>query len=215
MFYNDDQIRRRILRLMHREGLTQVQFAEMIKKSQPSVSDLLRGKRSVTKAFIDAVTSSFTEIRENWLVYGDEPMYKGDDEAPLSIPADTRPRLPKTFSSGHIEDFLREHRSECQEKPIITQFAEYEFTIILKNDRMTPKYQRGDELAFRKASIIEWGNDYLLDTADGPKFKKVYRDKDKGVVKCVSYNKEVYPEFEIPEDEVLDYYRCVGVIRVL
>ena len=60
----------------------------------------------------------------------------------------------------------------CQEKPIITQFVDYDFSLILKNNRMSPKYDRGDELFFRKSEIIEWGNDYLIDTAEGAKFKK-------------------------------------------
>ena len=78
---------------------------------------------------------------------------------------------------------------------------------------MTPKYDRGDELFFKKSEIIEWGNDYLIDTAEGPKFKKIYDAGDS--VKCVSYNTEVYPEFYVPKNLIYGYYRLVGVLRIL
>lgn len=127
----------------------------------------------------------------------------------------TRPRLPKNTSDGHLEQYYGrgKKRMLCQEKPIITQFVDYDFSIILKNNRMSPKYDRGDELFFRKSEIIEWGNDYLIDTAEGAKFKKI---KDEGdVVRCVSYNKEDYPDFVVPKDMIYGYYRLVGVLRIL
>jgi len=218
MSYRDDQIRKRIKKLMHREGLNQTQFAEKIGKSQPQVSDIMRGKVKVTDNFIEDIYKAFPQISDGWLSEGDNMMYDSDSEISGNAVSDTRPRLPKTFMEGNIEEFLKEHRSQCQEKKIITQFAEYEFTLILKNDRMSPKYLRGDELAFRKASFVEWGNDYLLDTDEGPRFKRVFEEVDEDgnkVVRCVSYNKNDYPDFVIPYDKIYEFYKCVGVIRVL
>jgi phage repressor protein C with HTH and peptisase S24 domain len=128
---------------------------------------------------------------------------------------ETRPRLPKSMSGGHLTDYYDggEKRNLCQEKQVITQFSDYDFTLILKNNRMSPKYDRGDEIAFKKSTIIEWGNDYLLDTAEGPKFKKIYDEQDS--VRCVSYNKEEYPDFIVPKNLIYGYYRCVGVLRIL
>jgi transcriptional regulator with XRE-family HTH domain len=218
MSYRDDQIRKRIKKLMHREGLNQTQFAEKIGKSQPQVSDIMRGKVSITDNFIDDIVRAFPSVNTEWLSEGDNLMYQGDIAESNSFALDTRPRLPKTFMESNIEEFIKNHRSQCQEKKTITQFAEYEFTLILKNDRMSPKYLRGDELAFRKASFVEWGNDYLLDTDEGPKFKRVFEEVDEDgnkIVRCVSYNKDAYPDFPIPMDKIYEFYKCVGVIRVL
>lgn len=218
MSYKDDQIRMRIKRLMHRENLTQTQFAERIGKAQPQVSDIMRGKVSITDNFLEEIYNAFPKLNRGWLSEGDSTMFDGDLESPNPFSSETRPRLPKTFMQGNIEEFLDKHRSQCQEKKIITQFADYEFTLILKNDRMSPKYQRGDELAFRKSSIVEWGNDYLLDTDEGPKFKRIFEefdDEGNRVVRCVSYNKADYPDFIIPSDKIYEYYKCVGVIRIL
>lgn len=161
-------------------------------------------------------------LNEEWIKTGDGEIYDSDqsliNKAVLkkhmeALP--TRPRLPKNTSDGHLEQYYGKGKKRilCQEKPIITQFVDYDFSLILKNNRMSPKYDRGDELFFRKSEIIEWGNDYLIDTAEGAKFKKI---KDEGdVVRCVSYNKDEYPDFVVPKSSIFGYYRLVGVLRIL
>ena len=161
-------------------------------------------------------------LNEEWVKTGDGEIYDSDqsliNKAALKKHMEmlpTRPRLPKNTSDGHIEQYYGKGKKRilCQEKPIITQFTDYDFSLILKNNRMSPKYDRGDELFFRKSEIIEWGNDYLIDTAEGAKFKKI---KDEGdVVRCVSYNKEEYPDFVVPKKMIYGYYRLVGVLRIL
>lgn len=160
-------------------------------------------------------------INEEWIKTGDGEIYDSDqsliNKAAFkkhmeALP--TRPRLPKNTSDGHLDQYYGKGKKRmlCQEKPIITQFVDYDFSLILKNNRMTPKYDRGDELFFRKSEIIEWGNDYLLDTAEGAKFKKI---KDEGdVVRCISYNKEEFPDFVVPKKLIYGYYRLVGVLRI-
>lgn len=145
-------------------------------------------------------------------MFGEEPMYK--DDKIVNMQTDTRPRLPKSGTGGHLEDYYQgEKRVLCQEKPIITQFSDYDFSLIVKNSRMSPKYERGDELFFKRSTIIEWGNDYLVDTSEGPKFKRIFDEGDK--IRCVSYNHVEYPDFEIPKDLIYGYYRIVGALRIL
>ena len=193
MAYNDDKIRERIMKLMHREDLSQIEFSEKIGRGQPNVSEIMRGKRKISRGFLQDIQNAFPNLKKEWLMFGEGSMYEGDEISDSSEQPNTRPRIPKTMAEGNIEMFLKKHRSECQEKEVVAQFPDYEFTLILKNDRMSPKYQRGDELAFRKTSIVEWGNDYLVDCVEGPKFKKIFEAKDEDgnkCVKCVSYNKK-------------------------
>lgn len=165
---------------------------------------------------------SLLNVNEDWILTGDGEIYEADQNTMNkaawkkhmeALP--TRPRVPKNTSEGHLEEYYGKGKKRilCQEKPIITQFVDYDFSLIAKNSRMTPKYDRGDELFFKKSEIIEWGNDYLLDTTEGAKFKKIYDCGDK--IKCVSYNQEVYPEFYVPKDKIHGYYRLVGVLRIM
>lgn len=207
-------MRERIKALIHRESLTQREFANKLGRQPSNVSQILTGERRIPRGFAADVIQAFPHIRKDWLVFGDGPMCDGEESLSDILHQDTKPRLPKTVSGGHLTDYYDGgHRALCSEQDIVSQFAEYEFSMILKDTHMSPKYERGDELFFRKSTIIEWGNDYLLDTEEGPKFKKIYDDKDS--VRCVSYNKEEYPEFLVPKNLIYGYYRLVGVLRIL
>jgi len=171
--------------------------------------------------------SSALHINEDWLKTGDGEIYDSDQRLVNSAALKkhmsmlpTKPRLPKFMSEPHIEQYYGggKKRMLCQEKPVIAQFSDYDFSLIIKNNRMSPKYDRGDEVFFKLAKFPEWGNDFLLDTDDGPKLKRIYPAKDKDgddCVRCVSYNKEEFPDFTIKEKYIHGYYRVVGVLRIL
>ena len=222
-----DERRQRLSRLIETEGLSQRQFADKIGYSYSSLNKIMLGLRGVPNALIGRISETYKEVRVDWLLYGEGEMYK-DDQHILDAQAlkkhmeklPTRPRLPKSMSEGHIEQYYGagKKRGLCQEKPIITQFSDYDFSLVMKNNRMSPKYERGDEIFFKKASFPEWGNDFLLDTDDGPKFKRIFEatnEKGEKCVRCASYNKEEFPDFLIKKDLIHEYYRCVGVLRIL
>ena len=213
MVYDDNQMRERILTLIHRECVSQREFANKIGRIPSNISLILTGERKIPRGLGNEILQAFPNVRRDWLIFGEGSMYE-DEGVTVNTSQNTRPRLPKSLSGGMLADYYEgAKRSMCQEKPIISQFPDYDFTLILKNTRMSPKYDRGDELAFKKSTIIEWGNDYLLDTPEGPKFKKIYDNGSS--VRCVSYNKEEFPEFEVPKDKIFGYYRCVGALRIL
>lgn len=212
--YEENQMRERVLNLIHQEGITQRAFAIAIGRQPTNVYQVLTGERHFPRGFCGDILNAYPKVSKDWLYFGDGEMYVDKKKEEISLPTETRPRLPKSGTGGHLEDYYKgDKRTLCSEKPIITQFTDYDFSLILKNNRMTPRYDRGDELFFKKSTIIEWGNDYLLDTPEGPKFKKIFDNGNS--VKCVSYNKEEYPEFEVPKNMILGYYRLVGVLRIL
>lgn len=216
--FEDNQMRERIIKLIHREGLSQREFANKIGRRPPNLSKILTGELKVPRNLANEILNAYPELGRDWLMFGEGSMYNEKNDAVVQS-ISTRPRLPKNISGGDIEEYYKgSKRSKCQEKPIITQFSDYDFSIILKNDRMLPTYRPSDELFFKASEIYEWGNDYLLDTKEGPKFKKVYphtNNKGQECFRCVSYNKEKYPDFIIPRDIVLGHYRLVGVLRIL
>ena len=213
MEYKENQLRERMQSLIHKEGLTPRAFALKIGKQPNNIYQTLNGERHFPRGFEDAVLKAFPKLNKDWLYFGEGTMYQ-DDETVKVLPIGTKPRLPRVLSEGHLSDyFMGEKRDLCMEKPIVTQFPDYDFSLFLKTDRMAPNYRRGDELFFKRTQIIEWGSCYLVDTAEGPKFKRIYEEKDS--IKCVSYNREEYPDFSIPRNLIYAFYKCVGFLRIL
>ena len=223
---NDYSMKDRIGKLIQIEGLAQRAFAIKAGINPSNLNQVMLGNRSVPKNLPSKIATAFPEVRIEWLLTGNGEMYKADqhlldtqalNEHMGKLP--TKPRLPKNMSEGHIEEYYNgRKRVLCMEKPVVTQFSDYDFSLILKNNRMSPKYERGDELFFKLARFPEWGNDFLLDTDDGPKFKRIYEDIDEDgdrCVRCVSYNKTEYPDFTVKRGLIHNFYRCVGVLRIL
>ena len=226
--------RKRIERLIETEGLSQRQFAAKVGYSYSSLNKIMLGLRSVPNALPTKIVETYTDVRLDWLLYGEGEMCTRDQqlaEATAIIKhmekLPTRPRLPKNLSEGNLEMYYGNgiKRRLCMEKPIVTQFSDYDFSLIMKNNRMSPKYDRGDEIFLKLATFPEWGNDFLLDTPDGPKFKRIYQtfvDEEREgktvkveYVRCVSYNREEFPDFLIERSLIHNFYRCVGVLRIL
>ncbi len=223
----DVERRERIGRLIETEGLSQRAFAEKIGYSYSNLNKIMTGVRSVPNSLPSKIVEAFPDVRIDWILYGEGEMFQCDQHL-ANVEAlqrhmsqlPTRPRLPKFMSEGYVDQYYNgKKRVLCQEKPVVAQFADYDFSLIMKNNRMSPKYERGDEIFLKKARFPEWGNDFLLDTDDGPKFKRIYpggKDKEgDDCIRCVSYNKDEYPDFTIKEKYIHGYYRCVGVLRIL
>lgn len=131
-----------------------------------------------------------------------------------SEPIPTKPRLPITAAAGHLTDYLGGVLAhECDQVPVVRSIPDYDFTMIVKGDSMEPKFEGGDEIACKKVeSVIEWGKAYVLATRDGAVLKRLYKTEDG--VRCVSYNHDEYPDFEVKGDDIFGVYRVVGLIRV-
>lgn len=226
MRYDDDMVRERIQKLIHLEGVSQKGFAERIGYNASNLSQSLLGKRPMPQIVIKKIIECYPNVRKEWLLFGDGGMYVDDSDVYNKIVAETKPRMPMNVT-GSIADYMSgTKRYMCDERPVIKQFPDYDCTIVLKNDSMEPRYERGDEIAIKKVLMadygrngvmdtksIEWGHDYVIDCCSaGPKFKKLYEDGNYFVLR--SYNREKYPDFKIPKSEVCSIYRVVGMLRV-
>ena len=223
--------RERIKRLIETEGLSQRAFADKVGINSTNLNQILLGNRLVPVSLPPKISNAFPEVRLDWILFGEGEMYVKDqhlaDKTALRehmalLP--TKPRLPKFMSEGHVEEYYKgKKRVLCTERPIIYNLVDYDFSLILKNNRMSPKYERGDELFFKETNINldeedpEWGEEFLLDTDKGLKFKRIYPDVDKNgndCIRCVAYNRVEYPDFLVQRKIIHGIYRCVGSLRI-
>lgn len=142
--------------------------------------------------------------KENWI-----------EEGSVLVKLETRPRIPLTAIAGSLSEAPNGVTMEdCEQLPVVHQFPSYDFTMLIKGDSMSPKYESGDEVACRKIDqnrYIQWGKVHVLDTTQGIIIKRVYEDGDK--IRCVSYNKE-YADFSIPKEDIYSMSLVVGVLSI-
>lgn len=76
---NHNSIRaERVKEVYRREGLTQTKFAEVVKIPQQAVSEMIRGKRTVTEESARRIHDCFPQYRLQWLMGYDEYMTTED-----------------------------------------------------------------------------------------------------------------------------------------
>lgn len=194
----------------------------------------MTGLRNVPNSLPSKIVEAFPEVRIDWILYGEGEMYERDQnfantkalrEHVDKLP--TRPRLPRTLDEGHLDDYYGDgkKRELCKERPRWPFLPEYDFSLMLKSERMYPRYLPGDELFFKKVEYPEWGSAYLVDCDGGPKFKIIYPDrmvinkngKDVEVeaIRFEAWDTSRFPSFCFPRSIVHGFYKCVGSIRVL
>lgn len=160
--------------------------------------------------------AQYTNVDLEWLITGNGRMIKQKTEnLPSALPEKTRPRIPYTAAAGSLSDAPDGiTMKDCEQIPVVHQFPSYDFTMLIKGDSMSPKYESGDEVACRKIDqnrYIQWGKVHVLDTTQGIIIKRVYEDGDK--IRCVSYNKE-YADFSIPKEDIYSMSLVVGVLSI-
>lgn len=74
----------------------------------------------------------------------------------------------------------------------------------------------GSYIALRRNQVnaVQWGEVYALATADGYIVKKLMPSDKEDCVKCVSFNADEYPPFDLNVEEIYDYAIVVGVATI-
>lgn len=168
--------------------------------------------------WLEAIAEKFPSWNAEWVITGrgeSTGVDKQNDE-PQTTNKETRPHIPIEVAAGLTTGFAEcVALRDCEMRPIIDAFPNYDYTITIKGDSMEPKYESGDIIAIKQITdYIEWGKTYVVSTREGAVVKRLYPPKhnDKAF-ECVSYNID-YPAFELDKDSILALYKVVGLLRV-
>ena len=178
--------------------------------------DIKAGKSSISYELARGFQDKFS-ISAVWLLTGEGEMLVKEDKSKLtpSNPQEGIPLIPAHALAGYYLRFQDIDPSEFTHFNIPT-FRGAEFLFSVRGDSMMPKYHSGDLLACKKVPLddifFQWGQTYLLDTAQGALIKRVEQADEEGSILLVSDNPK-YKPFSIPIAEI-DYVAIiVGLIR--
>lgn len=211
----------RIIQYLEYKGISKYRAEADLNWSNKSISN---GK-DISSERLREFYLLYNDLSPEWLLTGNGEMLRQDTEEkkeldgkenmPIEI-KDVKPRIPYDAKAGRLTEMVDGVTiAQCEMKPTVHAFPNYDFTIIVTGDSMTPKYLRGDEVAclrINEASFIQWGRVHVLDTTQGVIIKQIYEEGE--YIRCVSCNSVEYPEFRIHKDEIRSYNLVVGLLRL-
>lgn len=166
------------------------------------------------KDIIERVLQGTSKDSDNPVMVAEPSTEYGENEI-SQVKVETRPRIPLTAAAGSLSNAAKGVTlKDCEQMPIVKQFPSYDFTMFVKGDSMSPKYESGDEIACRwidQSRFIQWGKIHVLDTSQGIVVKKVYEDGEK--IRCVSINTD-YPAFSIPKEDIYSMALVIGALNI-
>lgn len=211
-------IYKRVVEIVKYSGLSNEDFAKQANLYVDKFQSQIKGETLFDLDTITLIAKSFKNISSEWLLIGEEPMFKENhntDKALSEAMVETRPRIPYTAAAGRLSEALEGvTKDQCVMVPVVRSFPEYDFSIVVNGDSMSPEYKSGDEIACKRINdsrFIQWGRAHVLDTTQGIVIKCLYDDGDS--IRCVSLN-SLYPPFSIPKDGVYSISLVVGMLRL-
>ncbi|MBD5369613.1 MAG: S24 family peptidase [Bacteroides sp.] len=134
----------------------------------------------------------------------------------MEIPdASMRPHFAASVSAGFTAT-ISDPESAPELRALGADLPEYDFTISVSGDSMTPLIDDGDTLACRietDRANPPVGKICVIDRAGGP-VVKIIRSAREGNLILHSLN-PAHPDFAVPVSEVLSISRVVGLIRTM
>lgn len=186
--------------------LSQLQIAEELGMSPKVMSDMVNGRKS------DKYTlATINKIKERYnLVKHDEgiPFYEVENFE-CGTPAGFGGALESTNPDGYF--------NFPWVKPDGNTFCvKAHGNSMLNRDDPNHSICHGSYIALRRneVSAIQWGEVYALATANGYIIKKLMPSEREGYVKCVSFNSEEFPPYDLNVNEIYDYAIVVGVATI-
>lgn len=175
---------------------------------------------------LERILQAFPNLNRSWLMWGEGNMLNVEN---ATLPINTEEGIPyydvENFECGTPAGF-----GGALEKSNPDGYFQFPW---IKNDGSTfcvrahgnsmvniadPIHSicHGSYIALRRNQVnaVQWGEVYALATADGYIVKKLMPSDKEDCVKCVSFNADEFPPFDLNVEEIYDYAIVVGVATI-
>ncbi|MDY5827231.1 MAG: S24 family peptidase [Candidatus Limisoma sp.] len=183
------------------------QFADEIGVQRPALYNALNNNgRVLTKGLLTKVADAFPDVlNKDYLLNG-----VGEVAKPIG-----KPHIPFEVAAGGVAVALGSATlSDCDIRPTLPTFGDYDFTIEVSGKSMQPYILHGDTLICKNVGlntvIIRPKHCYVIDTPEGAVVKHISVEGD--FIVCKSLNPE-FKTFKMPIHDDMRFAMVVGIIR--
>ena len=199
---------------------SQKDLAEKIGFNATNLSQAKKGEeRYLTEGLAQRLSTNDSGINLSWLLTGEGEMLTTDAPVVEQRKQESEenegkliPLLPLSAEGGSLDGFdnLGVSLPDCE--VIYSPIKDADMAITVSGKSMEPDYPEGCRVVVKRidhALFIEWGREYVLDTANGIVLKTLEPSDDPNFIRCTSLNPDQrrYAPFEIPKESVRGVYR--------
>lgn len=183
---------------------------------------ILDKKSGLSMDTVEKFYSTYPEINPEWLLTGEGPMLKEDNNLPMASKSANNEGIPlvnATAIGGYGNNVFSFGERDVKDYYVIPKFKhkQVDFMIEVEGSSMYPKYNSGDVVACRiikERNFIQWNKTHVIATREqGIIIKRIKPSDVPNSLLMISDN-ESYDPFNVPEEEIEGLAIVVGVIRL-
>lgn len=204
------EVRKIINLIKEKTDLSQKEIAEKMGVHPNILSDLANGRKSetYTAKFLEQLKNTFDLPEEITMVTDGIPFYEVENFE-CGTPAGFSGALETTNPDGYFNfPWIKNDGSTFCVK------AHGNSMLNIKDPNHSINHGSYVALKRNNVNAIQWGEVYALATANGYIIKKLMPSEREGYVKCVSFNSEEFPPYDLDVNEIYDYAIVVGVATI-
>lgn len=203
-------------------NITQSSIARELDVPSTYINAIFKGRKRIGKSTAKKFSIHYG-LSEAWLLTGEgEMVNENQNEQTTNLINKPNVYDASTFSCGFPGGESEAVTEKSMEEVIVVPGAPKDvFYVRAHGNSMVCQDTHlsipdGAYVALRRknANFIQWGEVYALATRDGMVIKKILPSDDEQYIKCVSFNKEEYPEFQVRKQDIIDMAIVVGVIAM-
>lgn len=214
-------VKERLIEYLRFKEIGQNRFEALSGISKGYIHNL---KYSPSPQILQKIFNAAPDLNRTWLMTGEGPMLNGEGEKKeghgggLPVFHDAMFGCSPSGFMGSLE------KSQADDRMAVPGLVNDGRTFIVRAhgesmvNKANPEHSipNGAYVVIQKSNLstTQWGEVYALSTDDGCIIKRLYQSDKDGCVKCVSYNADEFPSFDLPTTEIHDIGLVKAVVTV-